>query len=240
MRGSNLWWLAAVGWLTLAVGWSAPLAASERNLILTEGSAEVMGQNDSAAISLSVLTEGRELEAVSADNSARTEAVLKSLKALKIENLKIQTANFRVEPQSDYKARPPRITGYRVYNAIEVTLEAMAPDLLSRDVSRLIGVALQNGANNLQRLDFYIKNKAPLEKEALTLATREALERAEVLAKAAGVGLKRIASISTQPMVPVPVRPVMRASMESAAPAPPVESGESVVRVQVQIAYEIE
>jgi len=219
----------------------APAGASDRNLILTDGAAEVMGQNDSAGVSLSVMTEGRELEAVSAENAAKTAAVLTSVKDLKMERLRVQTSNFRVEPQSDYKARPPRITGYRVYNSIELTLESLDPGELSQHVSRLIGIALENGANHIQRLDFYIKDKAPLEKEALTLATREALARAAVLAEAAGVTLKRIATISTQPMQPSPVRPMMRAAMaaEAAAP-PPVESGESAIRVQVQIAYEIE
>jgi uncharacterized protein YggE len=240
MKRSHLFLLAAVGVMAVFSALSTAAAAQERNLILTEGSAEVMGQNDSAAISFSVMTEGRDLEAVSTDNAAGTEAVLKSIKDLKIANLRVQTSNFRVEPLTDYKARPPRITGYRVYNAIELTLETLAPEDLSRHVSKIIGVALQNGANSVQRLDFYIKNKAPLEKEALTLATREALDRAAVLAQAAGVTLKRIASISTQPMQPAPIRPMMRAAMTADAAAPPMESGESVVRAQVQIAYEIE
>ena len=155
-----------------------PAEASDdaRNLIHTEGSAEVMGQNDSAGIWLSVVTEGRELDSVSADNAVKTKQVLESIGQLEIEKLKTKTANFRVDPQSDYKARPPRIVGYKVYNTIELTLERLEPAELSRQVSRIIGTAVQNGANSVQSLQFYIKNRSPLEKEALTEATRQAAE----------------------------------------------------------------
>ena len=37
----------------------------ERNLIFTEGVAEVMGQNDSARISIAVVTDGKDLEEIS-------------------------------------------------------------------------------------------------------------------------------------------------------------------------------
>ena len=69
--------VAAVALLTLL---AASGSAAERNLIVTEGSSEVIGQNDSAAISLSVMSEGRDLEPVSTDNATTTAAVLKSLK----------------------------------------------------------------------------------------------------------------------------------------------------------------
>jgi uncharacterized protein YggE len=62
------------------------------------------------------------------------------------------------------------------------------------------------------------------------------------LAEAAGVKLKRIAAISSQPGQPMPVRMMDRGlamAAEAAAP-PPIESGESVIRAQVQISYEIE
>jgi hypothetical protein len=162
---------------------------------------------------------------------------------LNIQNLKLETLNYRVTPQKDYKARPPVIKGYEVHNSVLVTLEKFAPEDLSKYVSQIVGKALANGANNVNHIQFYIKNKEPLEREALTLATQEAIDRAKILAKAAGVKLKRIASISTRPTL-MPPRPQMmrKAAMdtEAAAMAPPIEIGESEIRVQVTLAYEIE
>lgn len=217
--------------------------ASDRNLIFTEGTAEVMGQNDSAKISIAVVTEGPNLEQTSSENAGKTKRVLKAIKGLNIENLKLKTSSYRVTPQRDYKARPPKIKGYEVHNAIEVMLEGFEPEHLSGHVSKIVGKALESGANNIDHIRFYIKNKEPLEKEALTQATQEAMDRARTLAKAAGVKLKRIASLSTHP-IQIPLRPQMfRAAdmkAEAAAAAPPIEIGESQIRVQVSVTYEIE
>lgn len=215
-------------------------SGSNRNVILTEGMAEVTGQNDSAKISLAVVTEGRNLDQVSSENTGKTNAVLKGIKGLNIKNLKLKTANYRVAPQKDYKARPPKIKGYEVSNAIEVILEGFNPEPLSKNVSKIIGKALESGSNNINHIQFYIKNKQPLEKDALKHATREAMDRARTLAETAGVKLKRVVSLSTQP-IHIPPRPQMlrTAEMKTAA-APPMEIGESQIRVSVSIAYEIE
>jgi uncharacterized protein YggE len=204
--------------------------------------AEVTGQNDSAKISLAVVTEGRNLEQASSENAGKIDAVLKGLKDLRIENLKLKTANYRVSPQKDYKARPPKINGYEVSNAIEVTLAGFEPEPLAKNVSKIIGKALESGSNNINHIQFYINNKQPLEKDALKLATREAMDRARTLAEAAGVKLKRVVSLSTQP-IQIPPRPQMLRAAEmktEAAAAPPMEIGESQIRVTVSIAYEIE
>ncbi|MCP4669446.1 MAG: SIMPL domain-containing protein [Deltaproteobacteria bacterium] len=212
-------------------------------MILTEGAAEVMGQNDSARISIAIVTNGRNLERISSENADKTRKVLKAIKGLKAKNLKIKTSNYRVTPQKDYKARPPKIKGYEVHNAIEVTLEGFGPEDLSKRVSGIVGKSLENGANNIHHIQFYIKNKETLEKQALTQATREAMDRARTLARAAGVKLKRIVSLSTRPNH-VPPRPhKFRAAgmhAEAAASAPPIEIGESRIRVQVNVTYEIE
>jgi uncharacterized protein YggE len=99
----------------------------ERNLIFTEGVAEVMGQNDSAKISIAVVTDGKNLEQISAENARKTKQILKVIKRLDSTGLKLETSNYRVTPQKDYKARPPEIKGYEVYNAIEVTRKLIYP-----------------------------------------------------------------------------------------------------------------
>ena len=224
-------------------GFAQSSPVQERNLIYTEGVAEVMGQNDSAKISIAVVTDGKNLEQISAENARKTKKILKVIKRLNSTGLKLETSNYRVTPQKDYKARPPEIKGYEVYNAIEVTLESMEPESLSAHCSKIIGQALESGANNIDAIHFYIKNRAALEKEALTQATKEAIARAETLAEAAGVRLKRVATLSTHPIQP-PIRPMRyrTALMESDAAegAPPIEAGESQIRVQVSLAYEIE
>jgi len=67
-----------------------------------------------------------------------------------------------------------------------LTLEGFEAEHLSKHVSKIVGKALESGANNIHHIQFYIKNKEPLEKKALTQATQEAMDRARTLAQAAG------------------------------------------------------
>lgn len=217
-------------------------SARDRNLILTDGMAEVTVQNDSAKVSVAVVTQGRNLEQVSLENADKTKAVIHAVKGLNIKDLKLKTSDYRVTPQRDYKSRPPKIKGYEVHNAVEITLEGFEPEPLSKNVSMIIGKALESGSNTINHIQFYIKNKSVLEMEALKQSTQKAMERARTMAEAAGVKLKRIVSLSTQP-IHIPTRqPMLRAAgmKTEASAAPPIEIGESQIRVQVSIAYEIE
>lgn len=214
---------------------------SDRNLIYTEGAAEVSGQNDSAKIMIAVVTEGRKLEQASLENAEKTKTVLNAIKGLNIRQLKLQTSNYRVTPQKDYKARPPKIKGYEVENAVVVTLEGLDAEPLSKTVSQVAETSIEKGSNTIQQIQFYIKNRSILEKKALQQATQEAIERAKILAEAAGVKLKRIASLRTQPIYSPRPQLLQAAEMraDAMAAAPPMEIGESRIRVQVSISYEI-
>jgi uncharacterized protein YggE len=217
-------------------------AASDRNLILTEGTAEVMGQNDSAKIFIAVVTQGWKLEQAASENADKTKAVITDIKRLDIKHLKLETSSYRVTPQKNYKARPPKIKGYEISNAIKVTLEGFETEPLSKHVSRIVAKALESGSNAVQNIQFYLKDRSALEKEALKLATREAIDRAKTLAQAAGVNLKGIVSLSTQPINASPRPYMLRAAdmkTEAGSMAPPMEIGESRIRVQVSISYEI-
>lgn len=229
--------------LCLLFSFSSNACDSELRLILTEGTGTVTGQNDSAKLTIGILSGGRDLEPTSSENASRTKAVLRAIKGLNMKGLKLKTAGYRVTPQKDYKSKPPKLKGYEIFNAVEITLEGYQPEDLAGHVSMLVGKALENGANHIQALMFYIKSKAPYEKVALTQATKEAIERAKILAEAAGVRIKGIASISTQP-IHEPIRPhVMRSAgvkAEAAAMEPPMDAGESKIHVRVHVAHEIE
>jgi len=232
--------------LLIAAMPNAAIAQSQnllnRNLIFAEGTADVTGQNDSARISLAIQSEAREMEKAAANNATKTEAVLQAVKALPIKDLKVKTRNYSLTPKKDYKAKPPVTKGYEVRNEIEITTEGFAPRELSDQVSKVIETSLKNGANTVHNIQFYIKDKQELEKQGLSLATKEAMAQAQVLASAAGVKLGRIVSISTQPIA-VPIRAEMFRSAgvaaQDASMEPPIESGESKIYFRVSVVYEI-
>lgn len=215
----------------------------KRNLLLAEGSAEVSAENDSGMIWATVVTENKSLERAGSENAARTKKVMAAVQGLKIKNLKLETTRFQVSPVREHSGRVRDIIGYRVSNSVQVTLEGVAAEKLALQVSELIGAALESGANSIGNVRFYLKNKDEVEKQALSQATKKAMAQAKVMAQAAGVKLKRIARLSSQPQHVPQARGAFRGAgleLKAAAMAPPVEVGESTVRAQVSVAYEIE
>ena len=214
------------------------------NLIRTQGEAEVFGQNDSVRISISIITENKDLDAATSESANKTNLVLIALKKMIIKNLSLETTNYQVLPKKKYaKDTPPTIVGYEVQNTIEAKIEKLDPKHLSEYSSRIMGSAIDNGANRVTDMQFYIKDIETLENNALAEATRKAKTRAEVVAASAGVQIKKIVTIDTQPATPAPRPMMMRTSAmktNEAVSAPPIEIGDSSVRMQVQMSFEIE
>lgn len=216
----------------------------DKNLIITDATSEASGDNDSALVSLTIVTENRILDKAVTENSTRANKVISSLKSLNLKGARFQTCNFSIQPQMDYKIKPYRIVGYQVRNTINAILEILPQAELSSSVSKIVDSSVAMGANEVSGVTFYIKNKDELERQALKQATAKAIEKAKVLAQAAGVTLKQIVTLSTnyssQP--PMPRRMdyggmnMMKAEM---APTP-IEAGESKVSAMVNLSYEIE
>src|SRR5262249_13871648 len=125
----------------------------------------------------------------------------------------------------------PRITGYQASNQLEVRLE---------DVNKL-GTALDAlvsaGANQMHGVSFLIRNDSDLLSQARAAAVVEARTKAETYAKAAGVGLGTILSISEEGSAGP--RPLYAAAPMAMAKAVPVAMGEQSVSADVTIIWEI-
>ena len=195
-------------------------------------------------VSVGVVTEGPSADQAAESNAAKTKAVLTAVQGLRLKDLKLKTTRYQVQPQWDYERKPPKLVGYQVHNTVEVTWEQAESAKLALWVPRIIQAALANGANSMDELAFYRQDRSALEQQALGQATEQALAKAKVVARAAGVRLRRIATLTTQPTEVPPVFMPPRALAFGAAAekqlAPPVEAGESKVGARVTLAYEIE
>ena len=156
------------------------------------GQGEVRAAPDTVTLSAGVTSEAPTAAAALAANTSRMQGVFAALKKLGMADKDMQTANFSVSPQmtGGNNNTPIRITGYQVSNQVQVRLD---------DVSKL-GAALDAlvnaGANQLNGVNFAIKDTAPLLTQARMGAVADARARAETYAKAAGVTLGPILSLS--------------------------------------------
>lgn len=118
------------------------------------------------------------------------------------------------------------------------TLEVVYPDLTR--AGELITAAVAAGANNSWGLSFELKDTKPLESRARAAALEDAQARAQEMAKATGVRLGRVLSVSDAGGYgggPVPPMPMFKAAQMEAMP---IEEGQTTQHASVQVVYAIE
>ncbi|HEY3129204.1 MAG TPA: SIMPL domain-containing protein [Acidobacteriota bacterium] len=216
------------------------IAAAQENpripLIYTTGEAKLEVPPDMVVISLGVTTQAKTVAEAREQNSVRMQAVVDAIKQLNIPTANILTTRFNVSPQYDYqeKRNPPRIVGYNVTNQVTVKLEQI------EKVSQVVDASLAAGANTVNSLEFTLKDPRGLRRSAYTEAVRDARNKAEALAAAAGVQLGKIYLIR-ESGGPVPIRRAYETlAMASKTETPtPIESGQVTIQINVEIQFEI-
>jgi len=231
---TSFWTGPSLGLLAFII--CVPPAAAQTpapRVITMGGHGEVRATPDTAMLSAGVTTEGPTAAAALSANNNRMQTVIAAIKKLGVPDKDIRTSNFSVSPQyANSNNETPRITGYQASNQVEVRLV---------DVNKL-GTALDAlvtaGANQMHGVNFLIRNDAELLSQARIAAVAEARAKAEIYAKATGINLGSILSISEESS-PGP-RPLYAAApMVAMAKAVPVSMGEQSVSADVNIIWEI-
>lgn len=211
---------------------ATPALGADPRTISMAGHGEVRSAPDMAQVTAGVTTSATTAAQALAANTARMKTVFAALQKLGIPEKNIQTVNFSVSPQyATGNNEAPRLTGYQVNNDVSVRLEDVTR--LGSALDALVGA----GANQMNGISFDIREPAPLLDKARARAIADARQRAETYAKAAGVTLGPIQSISESGGE---VRPLLRmAPMTFAAKAVPVAAGEQSVTADVSMVWEI-
>ncbi len=212
---------------------AGPALAAELRTIAMPGHGEVKGAPDQVQISAGVMTSAPTAAQALTANTARMKGVFGALEKMGVPARNIQTTNFSVSPQytGGNNNERPRLTGYQVNNNVSVRLD---------DVAKL-GAALDAlvtaGANQMNGINWSIRDPQPLLAKARAEAIADAKLRAETYARAAGVTLGPIQSINEGGTVEPP-RPMYRA-MAMAAESVVVAAGEESVAADVSVVWEI-
>lgn len=219
-----------------------PAPASHPHILSVSGEGEVRAVPDQAQLSAGVVTQGKTAAEALAANSTAMNSVFAALKKRGVPEKSITTSNFSINPQyPPYRQDAPqedrtRIIGYEVSNQVTVVLDDVSK------VGATLDALVASGANQAGGVSFTIHDPKPLMRDAREDAVKDALAKAQTLAKAAGVTLGPIISISEgggyQPM---PVFAGKAIRMDAvAAPPPPVAPGEQSLTVNVSITWEIQ
>ncbi|MBV9570443.1 MAG: SIMPL domain-containing protein [Alphaproteobacteria bacterium] len=206
--------------------------APQPRLLTVSGIGEVKVKPNRATLSAGVVTDGKTAGAALAANSRAMNAVFDTLHRFGIPERAIQTSQLSVQPQYPNDSRQPRrVVGYQVSNTVSVTLDDI--DKVGAAVDALVS----SGANTLGDIAFSVRDAEPLQSQAREAAVKDAMARAETLARAAGVRLGPIQQISEGGSAGPP-QPMIRMAM-AADTMTPVAPGEETVSASVSVSWEI-
>ena len=232
--------------LALALAAAAPLSAQTQavpvqsisgTMLEVSAQGETRRTPDIATINAGVVTQAADAATAMRENATRMDRVVAALKRAGIADRDIRTANISLSPQYRYaNNEPPVITGYQASNSVTVRF---------RDIARsgaVLDALVATGANQINGPELGLDNPAAALDEARVDAVAKARARAEIYARAAGLRVKRILSITESAFEMPPPRPVLMRAMDSAeaAPASKILPGEQSLNVNLSVRFELE
>jgi hypothetical protein len=237
----------------------SPLGPQSALLSVT-GDGQSRRTPDLALFSAGVVSQGRTAAEALADNSRRMEGTIAALRRAGIPERDIQTSAISLQPrysnpelEAQIRAREtrqpymppvqpeaPRIIGYEARNSVQVRVRKLG------EMGRIIDTLVAAGANQVDGPSFTVDEPRAALDEARTAAVANARARAELYARAAGMRVVRILSITEQGGY-YPIQEVIvtgRAISTGMGPPPPpppapVMPGELALGVNVSVQFEL-
>jgi uncharacterized protein YggE len=212
-----------------------PLISGTRLDVSATG--EVTRVPDLAIISAGVQTLQPTASAAIEENAARMERVRAALKRAGIEDRDIQTSSINLNPEYVYdQNRPPRLTGYRATNTVNVKF---------RDLKRsgaILDALVAEGANQINGPNLTIDKPESALDEARTRAIATGRARADLYARTLGMRVVRLISVSEGGSYNVPPPMPMGAVMmaERSAADTKIDPGTQQLQVSVSMSFELQ
>ncbi|MCM3902208.1 MAG: SIMPL domain-containing protein [Pyrinomonadaceae bacterium] len=204
--------------------------------VTVSGDSIVRVQPDTAIITVSVVTQGKRAIDAQQENAAKSDAVVRALKAAAGAGAEVKTSGYSLQPQRVYREnQPPTITGYEARNSVTVTLSDLTK------VGSVIDATAQAGANDIAGISFTLRRDRPARDEALGQATQEAMGKARVIAQALGGRLVRIVEVQEEGTMRPPIPQYEKMDVRTMAAAQtPIEVGSMEITSRVQLIAEVE
>jgi uncharacterized protein YggE len=218
-------------------------AEAEVPSIHVEGEGSVNLAPDTALLTLTVTREGSTAREALDANSRAMADLHAAMKEAGIADRDLQTGDFGIQPRyvhpgsrSGEVPAAPRIAGYTVRNTLNVRVRDLAR------VGALLDTAVDMGVNEGGQIAFTNDDPSGALAQARSAAVKDALQKAQTLATAAGVGIGRVLSLAEQSYNRGPIPMAAKAERYAMAmdAAVPVASGENTYRVVVSLSVAIE
>lgn len=215
--------------LVLVFGWNL---VSAQNLVTVTGEGLVKVMPDRAVIKVRVENQGTSAKEVQTLNNQSVDAVLKSLKSLKLDAKYISTEMINLNKNYNYETKE---YFYVANQAIVIFLEDL------KMYEPVMNKLLDSGVNRIDDVNFLSSDMEKLmsasRKKAMENAKKKALDYVEVL----GQKLGKAKTISeTEIHRPRPMYDTMLMKGASQESQQTIAVGEMEIRTQVNVAFELE
>ena len=204
--------------------------------IAVSGRGEVFGTPDTLQMSFGVSVLRPTVKQAVADAAALADQLISTLTSSGVAGDDIQTANYSIYPEYDYRSDERKLVGYRVSN----TVTAKIRDIDS--AGSVIDTAVSGVGDEIQvsGVSFSIEDDKELISAARDAAWEDARSKAQQLADLAGLTLGNAVMIS-ESVAGTPPQPMYRAAFDEAmagSAETPIEAGQQQVAVTLQVRFE--
>jgi uncharacterized protein YggE len=206
-------------------------------LLIVTGNAQVEAAPDEATVRLGIVRQEPSAQAAQDQANRVAQSILAEISKLGIPAAQIRTSRLTLTPiyapgpRSDSRDAP-RIASYSATNQVSVELTNLT------QIGPVIDAGLRAGANQVDGVQFRLKDDLPVRAQALKEAVAEARRKADTMAEALSVRLLGVQEVSESGSSVIPRGEGGGFVTMAAQVAPtPVSPGQVEVNVSVTVKY---
>ncbi|MGF6860532.1 uncharacterized protein YggE [Rhodobacteraceae bacterium MBR-64] len=228
--------LGLAGALCAGAAFAQDLAQMDTGRLVVTGEGRVAAAPDMAMITLGVRSDARTARDALAHNSERVATVLDGLRAAGIAARDMQTSGLSLGPNWENRVvngQPQNlITGFTAANMVTVRVRDLS------GLGAILDKVVADGANTFNGLQFDLQDRRASLDKARHRAVLDARQKADLYAKAAGLTLGPVLTLTEQGGGARP-QPMFAREMSMAADKVPLAEGEIDITAQVEIVFAI-
>ncbi len=227
MKSLALAGIVAVSLLVGVGGAAGAPAVTGQHSIVVSGNGSVSSVPDRAQISFGVSTDAKTASAALRANAGEMTRVIAAVKAQGIPAADIKTEAVSLSPR--YSQNGEAIVGYTAANSVSTILRNLGK------AGAVIDAAVDAGANQVSGPNLSRSDQTALYRQALRVAIANAKGKAQTIARAAGLKLRRITDVS-ESGGPTPLAEAAKAGIASPTP---IEPGTQLVEATVTVTFSV-
>ncbi|TSC66147.1 MAG: hypothetical protein G01um101477_198 [Candidatus Doudnabacteria bacterium Gr01-1014_77] len=209
----------------------------DKHIINISAEGKVTVKPDQAIINAGVQTDGATAIDAQNANTNLANKMIAFVKGQGVEDKDVSTSGYNLYPKYDYSKGDGHITGYSTNQTVTVKVNDL------EKVGKILDGLTKNGANQINGVNYTFQDPDNFREQAREAALKNAREKAENLARAAGVRLGKLISFSENAggVVPMPyyADKAYSGMGGGGSAVPSVEPGVQDITAQISVSYEI-